>query len=267
MLKPFRYILLAALMATPLAQADDVADGAVALNNKSYAEALRLFSKAASAGNAQAQFQLGEMYFYGEGIPVDEKTAAGWFQKSAAAGNKDAVEALARIDRRHASQDKIAFWVSKYDGADLTKGRFACAAPVIPDVSSATAEITKVGADYSAWRDCHNAFLDNLSALLPVGKQIPSDIEILMTDDELMRARSHLGQVYKTVAAGRTSEAALVVARYDDWTSRTKVLVKANNDDLQRRNYEHLLANDRNYSHSDGSNPTGPQGVTKGNGR
>jgi hypothetical protein len=46
--------------------------------------------KAAAQGNAIAQFNLGLLYYSGEGVPQDYKRAAQWYQKAAEQGNADA---------------------------------------------------------------------------------------------------------------------------------------------------------------------------------
>jgi TPR repeat protein len=41
----------------------------------------------AKQGNADAQYKLGEMYYYGEGVPQDDKTAVKWYTLAAKQGN------------------------------------------------------------------------------------------------------------------------------------------------------------------------------------
>ena len=43
----------------------------------------------AQAGDAQAQFDLGVMYFYGEGVRQDREKAVYWYCKAAEQGYKD----------------------------------------------------------------------------------------------------------------------------------------------------------------------------------
>jgi hypothetical protein len=50
--------------------------------------------KQAEAGDAAAQFQLGRLYFRGEGVAKDEKAALAWIEKSAAQGNTDAITSM-----------------------------------------------------------------------------------------------------------------------------------------------------------------------------
>ncbi len=48
----------------------------------------------AQAGDANRQYQMGRMYFYGDGMPQDSEQAVEWWQKAAAQGNYDAQVSL-----------------------------------------------------------------------------------------------------------------------------------------------------------------------------
>ena len=48
----------------------------------------------ADAGDAEAQYSLGMMYAYGEGVPEDSLEAVKWYRKSAEQGNADAQNML-----------------------------------------------------------------------------------------------------------------------------------------------------------------------------
>ena len=52
-----------------------------------YDEAVKWFRKAADQGHASAQFNLGVMYEKGQGIPQDHGEAAKWFRKAADQGD------------------------------------------------------------------------------------------------------------------------------------------------------------------------------------
>jgi uncharacterized protein len=56
--------------------------------------AVKYFRLAAEAGNAAAQYKLGEHYLAGVGIAADPSLACGWFGKAAAAGNRYAAVKL-----------------------------------------------------------------------------------------------------------------------------------------------------------------------------
>lgn len=50
--------------------------------------------RAARTGNAQAQYALGYMYYYGKGVIADDKKAKYWFTAAALQGHPDAKRAL-----------------------------------------------------------------------------------------------------------------------------------------------------------------------------
>lgn len=64
---------------------------------KDYTEAKNWFSKAAEQGQAKAQFNLGVLYFNGQGVKQDYFKAAEWHQKAAEQGYADAQYNLAKI--------------------------------------------------------------------------------------------------------------------------------------------------------------------------
>ena len=80
-------VLLAALGAPARA---DVADGLGAYWRGHYVAALREFQPLARAGDAAAQFYLGEMYEDGRGVPQNDAEAAKWYRKSAEQGDATA---------------------------------------------------------------------------------------------------------------------------------------------------------------------------------
>ncbi|MFO0997753.1 MAG: tetratricopeptide repeat-containing serine protease family protein [Alphaproteobacteria bacterium] len=54
-----------------------------AYERKDYAAAFREFMPLAEQGNAEAQFFLGRMYAFGQGVPVDDREAFRWFRLAA----------------------------------------------------------------------------------------------------------------------------------------------------------------------------------------
>lgn len=91
MKKPRMTILLVLALAcvapvVPTFAADETPD---------YIEEMRKWQPKAEAGDAEAQFQLGQMYALGHGFKQNFKTAAEWYAKSAEQGNAKARTALA----------------------------------------------------------------------------------------------------------------------------------------------------------------------------
>jgi TPR repeat protein len=58
---------------------------------KSYAEAARWYLKAAQKGHVGAQYNLGDMYYYGDGVQQSYAEAFYWFEKAAYQGDADAL--------------------------------------------------------------------------------------------------------------------------------------------------------------------------------
>ena len=83
--KPLTAALAALLLACAApAWADDHAQfqqGYTAYQAGNYAQALRLWQPLAQKGNAEAQYNLGVMYFNGQGVARNYRQAAAWYKK------------------------------------------------------------------------------------------------------------------------------------------------------------------------------------------
>ena len=62
-----------------------------------YEEAMKWYRKAAAQGNAIAQMNIGHLYDQGKGVKQDYEEAMKWYRKVAAKGNVAAKENLARV--------------------------------------------------------------------------------------------------------------------------------------------------------------------------
>ena len=71
-------------------------------------KAISCYRRAANAGHAGAQYNLGLMYLKGESVPRDALYGLGWLAKAADGGDKKAQELLQRIDRALVGNRKIA---------------------------------------------------------------------------------------------------------------------------------------------------------------
>lgn len=69
-------------------------EGTAAFEEKNYAAALKLLTKAAERGHAGAQFHLGRMYSAGMGAAQDKAEALRWYEKSAEQGVAQAQHSL-----------------------------------------------------------------------------------------------------------------------------------------------------------------------------
>ncbi len=87
-----------------------------------------MFTKAANKGDAGAQFMLGWMYAYGQGVPQDYNQAASWYRKAADQGDAGAQTnlGLAYANGQGVSQDynQAASWYRKAADQGLARAQF-----------------------------------------------------------------------------------------------------------------------------------------------
>jgi TPR repeat protein len=68
-----------------------------AFHHKKYHQAFQQIQAPAKAGNANAQYALGYMYYYGHGTKTDITKAKHWFQQAAQQHQKQAQHALKNL--------------------------------------------------------------------------------------------------------------------------------------------------------------------------
>ncbi len=73
--------------------------GETAFKRQSYHDAFQQLMPLAKKGNADAQYAVGYMYYYGEGVAQDTHLARKWLQDSAKQGNPLAKQALRDLYR------------------------------------------------------------------------------------------------------------------------------------------------------------------------
>ncbi len=224
-----KYLFCLTLLLCGVAQADDLSSANALFAKKEYPQALQLYTKAANAGNAEAQRHLGEMYLYGDAGSVDLVKAEMWFKKSAAKGDKTAVAALVMMKQRELRKDDLAYWISGYDGAELKTGKYRCPAPRIPAMSKVNEEIAAVSAKVQAWQACYNDFVANMNASTPLTKRIPKDVADLLTKDELAASTVHLDGVEKRIVEEARVASKLFLADYAAWRDATDAYVAEHN--------------------------------------
>jgi hypothetical protein len=81
-------ILVGTFISTALtcASADPLKQAIKEKNNGDFAAALNVLRGLATRGNPDAEFELGEMYEYGEGVPRNATIALSWYRRSAESG-------------------------------------------------------------------------------------------------------------------------------------------------------------------------------------
>lgn len=93
----YTLLLAAALAAFAAPAAADVKAGVDAWFSGRYGDAIRTWRPLADKGDADAQFNMGQAYRLGRGVPADMKIAQSWFQKAAAQGHGEAQANLGLI--------------------------------------------------------------------------------------------------------------------------------------------------------------------------
>ena len=89
-------LFLIIALAAPVA-AQDFDAGLEAIERGDYAAALREFRPLAGQGDASAQYNLGVMYFVGQGVPQDYTDATKWIRKASEQGFAEAQLKLGRM--------------------------------------------------------------------------------------------------------------------------------------------------------------------------
>lgn len=78
---------------------DPLTSAQAAYEDKDYDRAARELLPLAKAGDDKAQYTLGYMYYYGQGVQRDRTQGYFWMQQSAKQGNKEALRALDLLNK------------------------------------------------------------------------------------------------------------------------------------------------------------------------
>jgi TPR repeat protein len=90
----------AAFLFSTSAYGQDCKAGQAAHAAGNYAKATAILQPLVAKGDACAQYQLGEMYMQGKGVPEDKAKALELFKKSAAQGNEKAKLMTGFLERK-----------------------------------------------------------------------------------------------------------------------------------------------------------------------
>ncbi|HEY7809561.1 MAG TPA: SPOR domain-containing protein [Allosphingosinicella sp.] len=91
----------------------DVQSGIDLWQAGNYAGAVKEWRALAEKGDANAQFNLGQAYKIGRGVPVDLGSAQSWYEKAAAKGHKQAQANLGLILFQNGDKVKALPWIRK----------------------------------------------------------------------------------------------------------------------------------------------------------
>jgi cell division septation protein DedD len=103
-------ILMAFTAAPALA---DVKNGVDAWQRGDFAGAVREWRPLADKGNPDAQFNMGQAYRLGRGVPADLKIAGSWYQKAAAQGHEQAQANFGVILYEAGKRAEAMTWIRK----------------------------------------------------------------------------------------------------------------------------------------------------------
>jgi uncharacterized protein len=110
-----KYLIVMALltvMAGPI-WAQSVKDGIDAWQRADYSGAVAIWRPLAEKGDADAEFNLGQAYRLGRGVPTNLAAAKTWFERSASQGHVDAETTLGLLLFQNGDQSEGLNWLKK----------------------------------------------------------------------------------------------------------------------------------------------------------
>ncbi len=113
------------------AYADDFQDGLVQYEEGHYHEAFKLIEKVAETGNANAEYKLALMYWYGKGVNVDYEKAFYWCKRAAHQDHMKAAYALSKMFQSdnliEKDNQEAYYWFRRAAELDMENGKLAIA--------------------------------------------------------------------------------------------------------------------------------------------
>jgi len=110
-----RYLVAASLIAFAAAplSAQSVKAGIDAWQRADYSGAIAIWRPLAEKGDADAQFNLGQAYRLGKGVPLNLGAAQSWFERAANSGHLDAQTTLGLLLFQNGNQPEGIKWLRK----------------------------------------------------------------------------------------------------------------------------------------------------------
>jgi hypothetical protein len=104
-------VAVAAAMLSAPASAQSVKAGIEAWQRADYSAAVAIWRPLAERGDADAQFNLGQAYRLGRGVPINLGSAKSWFERAAASGHLDAETTLGLLLFQNGEQADGLKWL------------------------------------------------------------------------------------------------------------------------------------------------------------
>ena len=105
-------VALVVLLSTPIS-AQSVKAGIEAWQRADYSAAVAIWRPLAAGGDADAQFNLGQAYRLGRGVPINLALAKGWFERAASSGHLDAETTLGLLLFQNGDQTQGLKWLKQ----------------------------------------------------------------------------------------------------------------------------------------------------------
>jgi cell division septation protein DedD len=106
-------LLAMAMTSAAWAQSNPVKDGVDAYQRGDYKTAIKDWEGPAAKGDADAQFNLGQAYRLGKGVPADKAKAEEWYRKAAEQGHFQAEDNYGRMLFERGQRAQAAPWLEK----------------------------------------------------------------------------------------------------------------------------------------------------------
>lgn len=94
-----KVIVLSLFISSCMRSSLNLTQGINSFRVQDYRSAFVRLKPEAEKGNHEAQYAVGYMYYYGQGVVEDRRKAWFWITKSAESGNKDAIKAVALLNQ------------------------------------------------------------------------------------------------------------------------------------------------------------------------
>jgi uncharacterized protein len=102
----------------------DVAAGVEAWESGDHSKALSQWRPLADRGNATAQFNMGQAFRFGRGVPADPAIARSWYEKAAQQGHQQAQAALGLLLYQTGDRKTAIYWISKAAERDNPRAQY-----------------------------------------------------------------------------------------------------------------------------------------------
>lgn len=97
--KTLKILIITIMMSGCVKSTYNLTQGINSFKVQDYRSAFIRLKPEAEKGNSDAQYAVGYMYYYGQGVVEDRRKAWFWITKSAESGNKDAIKAVALLNQ------------------------------------------------------------------------------------------------------------------------------------------------------------------------